>query len=142
MRGRDAAGDGQAFRLGGADKIEPARGGDLADVDRCAGFLDEHEVACDRHRFRDRGRRGKAKPRRHLAIGRNRASGQPFVLGMSDNGKAERRGVGQDAAHDAGIGDARASGGDRARARLLHQADLGKLCAGQALGRGGEWVNP
>src|SRR3546814_2993848 len=40
------------------------------------------------------------------------------------------------------VGDARAAGGDGARARLLHQADFGEFPAFEAFRRGGERVDP
>src|SRR3546814_16585505 len=56
-----------------------ARGGDLTEMQCGAGFLDQANVAPDGHRLGDRGGGGEAEARRHLAVGRDGAGGQPIV---------------------------------------------------------------
>src|SRR3546814_8915557 len=89
VRRRAAAGDGSASGLGLADQTERARRRELAKMQRRAGFLDQAKVARDRHRLGDRGGGGQAEPRRHFAVGRDRAVGQSFVLSVRDDRSEE-----------------------------------------------------
>ena len=142
MRGRDAAGDGDAATLGRADEIETRRGRDLADMDPCTGVLREHQVARDRQRFGDRRRSGETEPSRRLTLGCNCCDGQPTVFGMRDDRHVEVARVRQHATHHAAVSDPVFSRPDRLRAGRKTDRHLCEVVSRETARGGGDRVDP
>lgn len=128
--------------LGVAQGVDRLGGRECGGVIAPAGERGEPQVAFHHDGLRLAGDAGEAKPHAKLTLVHHPVGGQRRVLGILADDEIEGVGIGQAAAHDAGIGYRPHPVGERHGARLGEQAELGHLPPGDTLGEGRHRVYP
>ena len=133
----DAAGDGKAFFLGGADRFEQFRAGDQARVIACSGQPNESEITHEHHGFGYLRNAGKAEPRGEFTFVHNSFRGEIGVLGEVRNDRVAIARIEQGPTHELRVHHAFMAIAESDGAGLLEKADLRHLLAGEPLGERG-----
>ena len=136
-------GDLLIARTGAAQGSQAVSRRQAVDHQLAAGQLGQSGVAFDGDAFGEGGFCRQAHAGRPVALQRHGSVGQRPVGRAHREPDIELAGIGQKAAHGAGVGNGPVALAGVDRTAAHHQPDLGHLLAGQALGRaaGGEHID-
>ncbi len=135
---RRLAGDLHAARLGVSDDARRAYGGDVCDVDRCAGELGQVHLAGHGDIFGSPGDPLEAELGRDEPFVHHPFADQGEILGVGDHGDTDPFRVLEGAAHEFGAANGLAVVGNRDAAGLFQIAHLGQALTLAPLGDGAD----
>ena len=138
---RGIAGDLQAARLGPAHRFDALGGRQVSHVIAPACEFHQVQIAFDHDHLGFRRNAGETKAGRGFALVHDAVAGEARLLGVLNDRPPEKRGVGERAAQDQGVGEGAVAVGEADRAIFGEQAVFGQFLAGQTLGGGGVGVD-